>query len=336
MFTKYPVFTKLFLIPIFSVIFFACTRTDPQRNVSTPPSLTEDKAEKNSVLSDVLSVDSLRSRTYDATLLLDPPHRTTSKFVSSVASYQSDGLKLFTLLNIPTTPKPTSGYPVVIVNHGYIPPSQFSTKNSYINTSAFYADNGFVVLKPDYRGHAGSEGEPSTAAARVNYAVDVLNLLSAVQKLDYVDKNRIYMYGHSMGGDVTLRVLEVTNQVRAASLWAPAVAPYPESILYFARKNNQADRLSKLLDELSRLFPNELFDGIDVTKNSKYLNTPLVIHHGTKDESVPYKWGTNLVDLLKKENKSVEFYGYPNANHDISQAWSTALNRDIQFFNSNK
>lgn len=283
------------------------------------------------------SITALSVRTYDTNLVIQSQARTTSTFTSHIASYDSDGLKQYSLLNKPIGQTPTGGWPVVIVNHGYIDPDVYSTPNSYINTSAYFASAGFVVLKPDYRGHANSEGEAGSLTSRINYAVDVLNLLSAIKKLDYVNPDRIYMYGHSMGGDVTLRVIEACPTcIKAASLWAPAVTDWPESFMFFARRNPQdtarIQRRERFQKELSELFKPEDFSSVSTLANVSLVQIPVNIHHGTNDESVPYEWGTQLKEKLELAGKTVNFYSYQNANHDISSHWSPALNRDIELF----
>src|SRR5213075_2420317 len=110
-----------------------------------------------------------------------------------VASYRSDGLKIFGLLTVPNGRKPAAGWPVIIFNHGYIPPSQYRTTERY------------VVFKPDYRGHGSSEGQPSSAYGSPGYTVDVLNAVTTLQRYPDADRNRIGMWGHSLGGNVTLR-----------------------------------------------------------------------------------------------------------------------------------
>ena len=44
-----------------------------------------------------------------------------------IVSYQSDGLILFGLLTVPIGAKPAGGWPVILLNHGYIPPTEYST-----------------------------------------------------------------------------------------------------------------------------------------------------------------------------------------------------------------
>lgn len=44
-----------------------------------------------------------------------------------IASFLSEGNKVYGLLTIPLEKEPTKGFPAIIFNHGYIPPSQYLT-----------------------------------------------------------------------------------------------------------------------------------------------------------------------------------------------------------------
>ena len=291
-------------------------------------------------------IRSMRERSYDSQIEIERRVRETGGFVSYVVSFFSDGLEEYALMNVPNPSAgsgqgmPDNGWPVVVVNHGYIEPEVYSVENSYINTSAYFANAGFLVVKPDYRGHDKSEGEAGSLTSRINYAVDVMNLLAGVRKLDNADESRIYMYGHSMGGDVTLRVLEVCpNCVQAATLWAPAVRDFPESYMYFARRNADTparrERRERFQRELAMLFTPQEYEQVSAFDNVNLVEAPVNIHHGTNDESVPYEWGQMVVGRFVENNKEHYFYSYPGDNHVIAGNWSTALNRDIELFQDN-
>jgi dipeptidyl aminopeptidase/acylaminoacyl peptidase len=237
------------------------------------------------------------------------------------------------LLSIPKQKKPAAGYPVIILNHGYIHPQKYSTLNSYKYIADYFAANGFLVLKPDYRGHARSEaGVELHGLERLAYPIDVLALLSLVPEIAEADPENIFMYGHSMGGQITLTILEVSNKIKAASLWTPVSERFPESSLYFIRRRD-----SKLAEERLKIYKN-IFgeDNFTIFSPSAYthlIQAPLIIHHGTKDESVPYSWTINLLKNLDKNNVDYIFHSYENENHNLSNySFYTVLKRDVEFF----
>ena len=61
-------------------------------------------------------------------------------------------------MTVPNGPKPATGWPVVIFNHGYIPPAQYVTTERYVAYQDAFARAGYISFKSDYRGHGKSEG----------------------------------------------------------------------------------------------------------------------------------------------------------------------------------
>ena len=117
-----------------------------------------------------------------------------------LVSYESDGLKIYALLTVPNGDEPATGWPVVIFNHGYIPPAQYRTTERYVAYVDAFARNGYIVFRSDYRGHGSSEGEARGGYGSPDYTIDVLNAVSSIKRFPDADPNRIGMWGHSMGG----------------------------------------------------------------------------------------------------------------------------------------
>ncbi len=147
-----------------------------------------------------LSIPSLQTRQYNASNIhQESTVSSNGNFTSSIVSFMVDGLKEYALLNIPKSPRPKDGYPVVIIAHGYIDPKQYNTVTSYRATGDYFASQGYLVLKPDYRGNANSQVD-NTALMRFAYPVDVMTLLSSVKNIPEANPKKIYIWGHSMGG----------------------------------------------------------------------------------------------------------------------------------------
>ena len=277
----------------------------------------------------------MQARSYSSQITSKEQLKKTSLNTYYKISFTSDGFKEYALLIVPAVTPPPEGFPVVIVNHGHIAPKDYSLENSYINTSNYFANNNFMVLKPDYRGHDNSQGEADALTSRITYAVDVLNLISAIPAITAANPYRVYMYGHSMGGDVALRVLEVCPTcVKAATLWAPAVTTWPESFLYFVhgKKSPDPERYATMQLQLQKQFTPDQYTQVSTLDNVNFVKVPLNIHHGTADSSVPIQWSRDLAAKLSQAGVTYNFYSYPGDNHDIAGNWSAALNRDVELF----
>ena len=143
-------------------------------------------------------------------------------------SYLSEGLRQYGLLTIPYGETPATGWPAIVFNHGYIPPDQYRTTERYIAYVDWLARSGYIVFRIDYRGHDQSEGIARGAYGDPGYTVDVLNAVGALQQLPAADNNRIGMWGHSMGGYLTLRAMVLSEDIKAGVIWAGVVASYPD------------------------------------------------------------------------------------------------------------
>src|ERR1700694_4351360 len=176
-----------------------------------------------------LAIDAMRQREYPGSdLAIEQTLTPGTNYRRYVASYPSDGLKIFGLLTVPTGPKPTSGWPVIIFNHGYIPPTVYRTTERYIAYVDAFARDGYIVFKPDYRGFGSSQGTPVSAYYAPDDTVDVLNAVTTLQRYAEADANRIGMWGHSMGGNITLRALVIDPRIKVAVIWAGVNATYKD------------------------------------------------------------------------------------------------------------
>jgi len=259
------------------------------------------------------------------------------------ASYLSDGLKIYGLLTIPNGEQPPSGWPAIVFNHGYIPPNQYRTTERYIAYVDWLARSGYIVFRIDYRGHDRSEGEPRGAYGDTGYAADVLNAVAALQRFPQADPKRIGMWGHSMGGYLTLRAMVISPDIRAGVIWAGVVASYPDLLTRWRRRAGPTPTPPAASARRWRLdwtslygLPEEnpdFWNGISANTYLADLSGPLQLHHGTADESVPLEFSEILYQQLQEAGKLTEFYSYPGDNHNLSQYFSLAMTRTIEFFN---
>jgi len=75
----------------------------------------------------------MRQRTYPGSeITIEERLRPQADYDRYIASYLSEGLKIYALLTIPHGQKPEGGWPVILFNHGYIPPEQYRTTERYV------------------------------------------------------------------------------------------------------------------------------------------------------------------------------------------------------------
>ena len=257
------------------------------------------------------------------------------------ASYLSEGLKQYALLTVPNGTPPATGWPAIIFNHGYIPPEQYRTTERYVAYVDGFARNGYVVFRPDYRGHDQSEGNASGGYGSPDYTIDVLNALSSVKQYAAVDPERIGMWGHSMGGHITLRSMVTTQDIKAGVIWAGVVASYPDLMSRWRRPvpASVPTRARRWRDDFVAKYGSPesnpaFWASISPSSYLADLSGPLQLHHGTADESVPAEFSQTLYQQAQdaKLPVPVEYYEYPGDNHNLSKSFNTAMQRSVAFF----
>jgi dipeptidyl aminopeptidase/acylaminoacyl peptidase len=260
-----------------------------------------------------------------------------------IVSYRSEGLKINALLTVPMGAKPENGWPVIVFNHGYIPPEQYRTTERYVDYVIAFAANGYIVLRSDYRGHAFSDGEARGAYGVPDYTVDILNAVSAIQNYPEADPDRIGLWGHSMGGYITLRSMVVNPDIKAGVIWAGVVGSYPDLLsrwtqsgsLHPALVSDQARHWRAVITEEYGT-PEENPDfwaSISANSYLEDLSGPVQLHHGTADDSVPIYFSKTLYEQILAVGGAVEYYTYKGDDHNISNEFSDAMFRSVLFFN---
>jgi dipeptidyl aminopeptidase/acylaminoacyl peptidase len=244
-------------------------------------------------------------------------------------------------MTVPDGEKPPTGWPVVIFNHGFIPPDVYRTTERYVAYVDLIARSGYIVFRSDYRGHDRSEGEPGGAYSNTGYTVDVLNAVASMKRYPDADPSRIGMWGHSMGGYITLRSMVVTRDIKAGVIWAGVVASYPDLLARWRRGPNAAVTPTpsprswrfSLVSQFGSPEENpEFWKSISANSYVHEISGPLQLHHGTLDEDVPLEFSELLFYEMINANQYVELYKYDGDNHNISNYFSTAMQRTIEFF----
>jgi dipeptidyl aminopeptidase/acylaminoacyl peptidase len=246
-----------------------------------------------------------------------------------LASYRSDGLKIYALLTVPNGWPPAQGWPAIVFNHGYIPPKEYRTTERYVAYVDGFARNGYVVFRPDYRGHGNSEGEPSSAYTTPDYTVDVLNAYHSLRKYKGVNPSRIGMWGHSMGGNITLRAMVIDKTIKAGVIWAGAVAPYEDLVYNWRRRDGgQAQQRNPITAALNDSFYKAISPNSYLSEGMR----PIQLHHGDADKVVPLEFSRTLARQLREAKQPYEFYAYKGNDHNLSQSFSLAMRRSVAFF----
>jgi len=150
------------------------------------------------------------------------------------------------------------------------------------------------------------------------------------------------MWGHSMGGQVTLRAMVISKDIKAGVIWAgtvasvvyemthprnPATGPTPTPGAFSARGGR-----AQMLAQYGTPDQNPAFwNSLSPNSYLADLSGPLQLHHGAADATVPPVYSDLLLAEVKAVGKPVELYTYPGDNHNISNQFNTAMARSVAF-----
>ena len=297
------------------------------------------KADVNKVFDEKVSYTAFKTLANDNRKISLKKEVVTSTFDSkhqeNLLTYSSDDLTLFAMQLTPLLNKPKSGWPLVIFLHGYHPePKRYgqmkdgSTKRPgtyYKDFPLSYANNGYMVITPDYRGHNDSQGEAFTKQpfASLWYVRDVLNLFKAIDNIEEIDSTKIYVVGHSMGSGIGLIVSTLLSEkITAMSLWSTG-KPVSYVKLYQSYRNNQ----DKRMNDLAWLhYPEAIIKRAEFT-------TPIMLQHGLKDKTTTFGNSAEIALRLSQYKKLHKLIPYNVKEHLFTgDDFNKAIKADLAWF----
>ena len=313
----------LFILATIGIVFAGIVfwRDKPTQNSDPTPQDTSKITSEDSNADSTSFIETLRKRDYEQSqITIESTLSNNGSYTGYLISYLSDGLKIYGRMNVPVG---QGSFPVIVLNHGYFNQSSFTSGEGTQTMADILAKNGYLTLASDYRGFGKSENDSQGSRGHnPNYAIDVLNLIASVKNVDKADPNRIGMWGHSMGGEVSIRTAEVSDKVKAIVLWAPTSTNISENAAFYGRgQHGSSPSPSHGIEETSP--DNDL----------RYINAPISLHQGLSDTEVNPEWSKELNEALKEEDKTVEYFEYEGQDHNFRNlGWDVISKRTIEFF----
>lgn len=296
----------------------------PTRSPAPPP-----KAPANPV-----SIPGLieREHTGSDLRLGDVLNRTTA-YTRYAVTYEANGLTISGIMNIPEGKGP---FPALVLAHGYIDPDVYTTGRGLAREQDLLARNGYVVLHTDYRNHATSDNDPDNDVnLRLGYTEDVIGAVLALRSSTRpeIDGDRIGLLGRSMGGGVTYNTLVVEpGLVDAAVVFAPVSSRPAENIDQFQRPDD--DPIVAEI-EATHGTPEEnpkFWREVSPITYADRLSEPLLIHHGTADDTCPITWSRQTTAAFKAAGKDVQLKVYEGEGHAFGPQWPASMDTTMAFF----
>ena len=271
--------------------------------------------------------------------------------------YPSDGLVITGVMQVPKTGN--EPYPVILMNHGFFSRSVYNSGDGTDRAAEFLNRRGYLTLSSDYRSWGGSDIGYSLFYSGL--VIDVINLLNAVPSVPQADPERIGMWGHSMGGGITLKVLSIDSvldpeRIKAAVLYSTVSAEDADIIdrwgpgcigdiaagekLYGC---NSSDILPLSLSPgLIQAYKEAVKDPsllyqVAALHYLEDVSAPVQISYGTEDGKVysgtPPEWSKKAYQGFIDAGKQAELFAYEGEGHSFfADQWYAFMERSSQFF----
>lgn len=270
---------------------------------------------------------------------------TTAGLKQEIVSFSVsvDHLTEYALMIKPAAAAPKSGLPTIILCHGYIDPAHYITTDGYVPTMQFYAGQGFAVIKPDFRGQGLSinQGHPDSAYYSMAYNIDVMSLISSLKQTSYIDKNRLNLWGHSMGAYIALRASVISKDIKTAILLSAPGGDLTQQYLAYIPPSdeNNLDALTTRAAVFNKYgTPAEATAFWKSASPDNFLKNTKTVYQlnvGDRDSIVPPELSADVNAAMDAAHTPHQYYVYPNGNHSLSAQHSLILERSLQFLKSN-
>ena len=204
-------------------------------------------------------------------------------------------------------------YPMLM--YQYSGPGSQSVANTYFSTNDYWyqllANQGYIVVTVDGRGTGfkGAQFKKVTQKELGKYELeDQIAAAKLLGERDYIDEDRIGIWGWSFGGYMSSNAI-----FRAGDVFNLAIAVAPVTSWRF---------YDTIYTERYMTTPQENPTGYDenspITHVSKFDDTNhFLLIHGSADDNVHVQNTMQLIEALVQENKQFDWRIYPDKNHGI-------------------
>jgi len=231
----------------------------------------------------------------------------------------SDNVKMDGWIAKPSNFDSTKKYPVVF--YVYSEPAGTTVNDTYgVDQNGLYigdmVEDGYIYISFDNRGTPAPKGREWRKS--IYRKIGVINIndqamaAREILKWDFVDPERIAVWGWSGGGSATLNLMFQHPEIYKTGISIAAVA---NQLTY---DNIYQERYMGLPQENREDF----IAGSPITY-AKNLEGNLLYIHGTGDDNVHYQNAEMLINELIKYNKQFQFMPYPNRTHGIYEGAGT-------------
>ncbi|HET9742704.1 MAG TPA: S9 family peptidase [Terriglobales bacterium] len=250
---------------------------------------------------------------------------------SQLVHYKSfDGTMISAFVWVPFNLKRDGKNAAIVLPHGG-PTGQ--TVDSFNRQAAALATHGYICIAPNVRGSTGYGQKFQEMNVKDLGGGDLQDEVYGVKFLEatgYADSKKIGITGGSYGGYMTLMAIGKTPNV-----WSAAVEEY--GIINWLTMLQHEDAFLQqyergLLGDPEK--DKKIYEQDSPLAYIRQEKAPLLVLQGENDPRVPKEEAEQVVDILKKEGRTVDVHYYPNEGHGFAKREDQidAMKRTLDWF----
>jgi len=233
----------------------------------------------------------------------------------SLSYLSQDSLKIDGFL---IRPKKEGIYPVLIYNRGGNSYYGETRLNFLVNFLAKIAQHGYVIVTSNLRGTNDNNGNDEFGGKDIDDALDVITIIDS---LSYVDKDRIALLGWSRGVMTNFLMMKRTGRIKTnIAIAGQADLSLTHRDEMFEVYKKRIPNFEKEKDSLLRSRSSLL--AIDSLKNN---STSHFIIHGNIDSKVKVENAFFLYDKLLLKKQKTRLLIYENEEHGLKNVWDSLI-----------
>lgn len=211
--------------------------------------------------------------------------------------------------------------PLIIFIHGFVG-SKVGEHRLFVKAARYFTERGYGVFRFDFSGCGESDGDYADVTV-TNQLQEVQDVIDYVSIIRGIDKERVTVIGHSLGGAIASMTAAKDPRVKQLLLWSPVGKPYEDvtgilgpkavrEITKEGRHDYQGFMISKkFIQDLKKHQPLEAI---------RSYRGPAHIIHAKADEQIPKEHAARYSNSLNKRTHvaTVSAYYIENADHTFS------------------
>ena len=237
--------------------------------------------------------------------------------VRAITYAAGDGLQIRAYLTLPD--RPAHDLPLVVLPHGG--PAARDTAD-FDWWSQALADQGYAVLRPNYRGS--NVDEPLLEAGFGQWGrkmqTDLSDGVSYLVKQGIADPAKVCIVGGSYGGYAALAGVTLEPTVYRCAVSVAGISDLARFMNWETRGGIEDTYITRYWDRFWGVSGSSdpTLDQISPIKHVYAVRAPVLLIHGRDDTVVPYEQSQIIYDALRSEKKDVELVTLKKEDHWLS------------------